>query len=318
MIGLGGRQSRLEAIVQGMEQSLGLQAAQAAAGKDDSDRQKKLGEYVYVAFDTETTGLNHMTDRIVELSGVKFRLNGTILDTFSSLIDPQMEIPAQAAAIHGISQDMVTGQPTEDIVLAKFLAWLDAEHDGHPAQTPVLLAHNASFDAGFLESTLGRLGIAYPKNLILDSLALSRRLAPKSPNHQLRTLVEHLGVESGTYHRALDDSHYVRQVFEKLVALLPPDSTLDELARIGGLTSVESPEARQPKQSFIETIEVAIKGKKKLLLEYNGARSSTRTVTPQAVQKVRGSYYLSAFCHDAQAERSFRLDRIVKLDLVES
>ena len=174
----------------------------------------RLTDMVFVAFDTETTGLSPVACRLVELCGVKFRLDGSELSTFQALIDPQVPIPEAATNVHGITDDMVKGQPGFEDVVPDFMRWATAIEDKQPAvgmNQTVLLAHNAPFDIGFLEVALGKLNLPTPDNLVVDTLPLSRQLVTGSFNHQLKTLVEHLRIAASTYHRALADSQHVRQ-----------------------------------------------------------------------------------------------------------
>src|SRR5438552_1923649 len=101
-----------------------------------------LADLTFVAFDTETTGLSPLASRLVELSGVKFAFDGTVVSTFSTLIDPQSDIPPEATRVHGITDDMVVGQPTCAEAVPQFFAWANGPD-------VVLAAHNAQFDISF-------------------------------------------------------------------------------------------------------------------------------------------------------------------------
>src|SRR5579862_9400645 len=96
----------------------------------------------WVAFDLETTGLYPAGDRIMELGAVKFGLDGQIHGIFQQLVNPGRWIPPHVIGIHGITADMVREQPSSAQALPAFLDFVgDAD---------ALLAHNASFDAGFI------------------------------------------------------------------------------------------------------------------------------------------------------------------------
>ena len=269
----------------------------------------------FVAFDTETTGLSPIGAHLVELSGVKFQTNGQVLSTFSQLIDPEDKIPQEATAIHGITDDMVNGQPTYSTVIPSFFQWI-GQGDA------VLLAHNAAFDLGFLEVALARLNTLPPDYLVLDTLSLSRKLLPEAVNHQLRTLVEHLELSSGGYHRALADSYHVKDLFIRLLGRLADIGTWKELSDICAPMSFNNlqEEARAQLRTMpegFESITQAIDEGLPISLIYQGGQVAKRIVTPQAVHGWRGRYYLSAYCHTVKAERTFRLDRIVSFQLLE-
>ncbi len=269
----------------------------------------------FVAFDTETTGLSPVAARLVELSGVKFRLDGSMISTFSQLIDPQTNIPADATAIHGISDEMVYGQPPVSEVIPQFLDWIGGFD-------VVLLAHNAPFDLGFLEIALARLKVGTPGNPILDTLLLARALLPGAPNYQLRTLVEYLELENGGYHRALADSNHARHLLVKLISMHPDLVTWSHLRAVAEMLSFTDVaeaglEQLMSMPSGFEWIRVAIDGQTPIRFVYRTGRISARTVTPHSVHAWRGNVYLNGFCHMFHAERTFRLDKIIEFELLE-
>jgi DNA polymerase-3 subunit epsilon len=158
----------------------------------------------FVAFDLETTGLFAETDRIVEVGAVRFDATGRELGRFERLVHPGRPMSPAAQAIHGISDAVLAGAPGAAAVLPAFVAWL-----GAPGAT-VLLAHNASFDAGFLGRELARLGHPLPGHRVVDTLAAARRRWPEAPDHRLETLARWLGLDGDGAHRALADSLRVK------------------------------------------------------------------------------------------------------------
>ena len=103
----------------------------------------------FVAFDLETTGLTPVVDRIVEIGAVRFRA-GEVLDTFQTLVDPEMPISPGATGKNGVTDDMVKGQPTIDKVLPGFMDFLGQD---------IPMAHHAPFDVGFLTYDISRLNL---------------------------------------------------------------------------------------------------------------------------------------------------------------
>ncbi len=277
--------------------------------------EQKLCDLTFVAFDTETTGLNPVACRLVELSGVKFKGTGEEISTFSALINPEISIPPQVVAIHGICDEMVAREKTMAQVVPEFFSWAAPEHT-------VLLAHNASFDIGFLEVALCRLSRKVPGHIVVDTLSLARRLLSGCPNYQLKTLVEHLGIAADTYHRALADSFHVRDLFLQLKEHLGAESTLADLLAVSGILKFQDPSSEDPddtrktRPEFV-FLRQAIDSGQDVLIRYSGARKSVRTVTPRVVLYTRGNYYLSAYCHFAQAERTFRVDKIINMEMVD-
>ncbi|HEY9679796.1 MAG TPA: exonuclease domain-containing protein [Drouetiella sp.] len=274
------------------------------------DAYHDLLDIEFVSFDTETTGLSPIAARLVELSGVKFKLGDDRVETFSALIDPECEIPPEASAVHGITQAMVTGCPTFAEVVPQFFSWINNER-------AVLVAHNAPFDIGFLRVAIAKLKMNMPTHYVIDTLSLSRQLLNDAPNHQLGTLVQFLELEEGGYHRALADSHHVRNVLAKLTKT---QETLKHWKDFCDLYSVlkfddeGEVEFQVPEfvQEALDLINLAIDDDSAVAFRYNGL-GRERKVKPQAVIQNRGIHYLTAYCFHFAAERTFRLDRMSKL-----
>ena len=161
-------------------------------------------DVVFVAFDTETTGFSRDDDRLVEIGAVKFRGDGEVLGATNWLVNPQRDIPVPVSLVHGITTDMVSGAPVFAEIWAQF-----SEFCGDA----VLLAHNATFDVGFLQAELVRAGLDAPAIPVVDTLPLFRKWFPRESSHSLGTLTESLGVPGETYHRAEADSFHIANVF---------------------------------------------------------------------------------------------------------
>ena len=164
----------------------------------------------FVAFDLETTGLVARVDRVVEIGAVRFTARGDVVDRFEQLINPGCPMPSAVQAIHGISDADLVSAPFARDVLPRFLAFL-----GRSGST-ALIAHNASFDAGFLGRELARAGHRPPDHRIFDTLALARRRLPELRNHRLDTLADHFRLDRGRLHRALGDSLLVKGLWLQL------------------------------------------------------------------------------------------------------
>jgi len=119
-----------------------------------ADANLPLPNVQFVALDLETTGLYPVSCRIVEFGAVRFKLAKGELHRFEQLVDPECPIPSDATRIHGITDAMVCSMPTVAATLPIFLGFL-----GDP--DTVLLAHNASFDLGFLSFALAKLGMPF-------------------------------------------------------------------------------------------------------------------------------------------------------------
>ena len=162
-----------------------------------------VARVTFVAFDTETTGLDAGYDRIVEIGAVKFK-DGRILESKQWLINPGRRIPYWAEQVHGITTAMVRDAPEFPGVYPEFEDFV---------RGCVLLAHNARFDVGFLAGETRRNRLASPGLPVLDSLRLFRAWFPEAKSHSLEPLADHAGIEPGRFHRAADDSTYVVLLF---------------------------------------------------------------------------------------------------------
>ncbi len=169
-----------------------------------------LNKLTFVGFDIETTGLDPREHEIIEIGAVRFSMEEGLMDTFSSLVAPENPIPPKMTKIHGITNEMVKDAPSIDRVLEDFIGFIGDDP---------LLAHNSQFDAKFIAYYLDQHELSYGKNLIYDTLPLSRKIILDSENHKLPTLVERFKIKVSQAHRALDDSKACMEVFIKLMSL---------------------------------------------------------------------------------------------------
>ncbi|WP_034550254.1 PolC-type DNA polymerase III [Carnobacterium funditum] len=156
----------------------------------------ELAEATYVVFDVETTGLSAVYNKIIELSAVKM-YKGNVIEKFEYFIDPGHPLSQTTINLTGITDDMVRGSKTEKEVLALFEDF---------AKEHILVAHNASFDMGFLNTSNARQGLAENSNPVIDTLELSRFLHPQLKSHRLNTLAKKYGVALEQHHRAIYDA----------------------------------------------------------------------------------------------------------------
>ena len=253
----------------------------------------------YVAFDLETTGLVAQVDRVVEIAAVRFTASGQSVDRFEQLVNPERPMSPGAQAVHGISDADLAGAPVASEVLPRFLAFL-----GDPHST-AMVAHNASFDAGFLGSELRRAGYQAPRHRIFDTLALARRSHPELPSHRLASLASHWGLEAGRMHRAMADSLCVMKLW---LVLEGPATPLPMLVSF----PVHDPRENVPAPHGWEALDLAIALGEAVRIQYDGGTRgvSPRTITPRRFLQKGGETYLVAYCHLDCFDKSFRLDRI--------
>ena len=265
-----------------------------------------LSEVEFVAFDLETTGLFPVVNRIVEFGAVRFRLDGRELGFWEQLVDPECSIPPEVTDIHGITDGMVRGQPTLAQALPTFLDFLGGSG-------AILLAHNAMFDLGFLNFAAAKTGLTLPTNPVIDTLDLARTCFRGAPSCRLADLVVHLGLAESEDHRALSDSRLAMALFTHLVGCMESLRTVEDLIRLSPPLSAENARTHmiEPPVGF-EDLAVAIAEQRTVVIAYDGGTQglADRTVTPRALLQSNGRQYLIAYCHAAEIEKTYRLDRI--------
>jgi DNA polymerase-3 subunit epsilon len=182
------------------------------AGQNAQLDQCALTDLSYTVFDTETTGLEPSAgDEIISLGAVRI-VNNRLLrqETMEQLVDPQRPTSAQSAQIHGLTHEMLRGQPTIDAVLPRFWEF---------CEDTVLVAHNAAFDMRFLQMKEERTGIRFTQP-VLDTLLLSQVLHPNEGSHTLEAIAARLGVPLRDRHTALGDAMVTGEVFLRMITLL--------------------------------------------------------------------------------------------------
>lgn len=170
-----------------------------------------LSRHRTVVLDFETTGLSaNKGDRTIEVGAVALE-GGKIVDSFQSLMNPGCRISAFIENYTGINNAMLKTAPPCEEVTAQLHEFVGDS---------VLVAHNASFDRGFLDAELSRIQ-RQREQPVLCSMRIARRLYPQSPNHKLGTLVTFTGVPvTGAFHRALADAEMTALIWIKMMDLL--------------------------------------------------------------------------------------------------
>lgn len=162
----------------------------------------------FVVFDIETTGLSRDKCEITEIGAVKIK-NGEVIDRFSSFVDPKVHIPEDITKLTGITDEMVKGAPDTEAVLKSF-----ADFVGDAC----IVAHNASFDMGFIREKGKKFGLAFA-NDVLDTLAVARILLPELKKHKLNILADYFGIPL-QHHRAVNDAEATAQILLRFFGIL--------------------------------------------------------------------------------------------------
>jgi DNA polymerase III subunit epsilon len=163
-----------------------------------------------IILDTETTGLNPANgDRIVEIAGVELLNCVPTGATFHRFINPERAIPAEAFAVHGLSDEFLARHPPFREIAEEFLIFIGTDR---------LVIHNAEFDLGFINAELRRLDKPVLTSPVEDTLLLARRRFPGAPA-SLDALCRRFAIDLSRRdkHNALLDCELLAGVYLELI-----------------------------------------------------------------------------------------------------
>lgn len=167
------------------------------------------GPLVFV--DIETTGVSYSRNRVIEVAAIRVE-NNQITDSFTSLIDPQAELPPFISSLTGIYASDLAGAPTFHDIAEELYGIMDGA---------VFVAHNVRFDYGFLKREFADTGRKFNPKL-LCTVRLSRALFPAERHHKLQNLIDRCGIIVESRHRAYDDAkamwHFIQHAQDNFPA----------------------------------------------------------------------------------------------------
>lgn len=255
----------------------------------------------FAFLDLETTGLSPwFGDRICEV-GLVITEGRRIKDTYQTLVNPERELSFGAASTNGLSDAELASAPLFAAV---------ADEVESRLREAVVVCHNAQFDLQFLDNEFRRLGREIQIPNLVDTLMLARTHF-EFPSNTLASIAETLQVKREEEHRALADALTDRAIFFQMMdALKPGNRPLDEYIGIYNSPAWPNDGIQLP----TELGEAIYSGRRVHITYVDGDGERTeRWVTPRQVLGLADYIYLQGFCHMREAERSFRLDRIVEV-----
>jgi DNA polymerase-3 subunit epsilon len=203
-----------------------------------------------IVLDTETTGLDARNHRIVEIGCLELVNLMPTGRTYHQYVNPEMPMPAEAHAVHGLGDEFLADKPVFAEIAEAFLDFIgDAR----------LVIHNASFDMGFLNAELRRLGFPpLPMERALDTLALARERYPGA-QASLDALCRRFEIDNTprTPHGALLDSELLAEVYLELSGGRQPDFVLDDEAGSGDRLAKRERQYREPRPHAASAAELA-------------------------------------------------------------
>ena len=159
----------------------------------------------YIAIDLETTGLNPKTERIIEIGAARVE-DGTVVQTYSTFVNPERELDARIRELTGICDDDLKDAPVLDIVLPELLAFC--------GELP-FLGHHVIFDFSFLKRAAVNRKYTF-EHAGLDTLKICRHFMPEEEKKNLAAACRYFAVDPGESHRALSDALAAHHLYQEL------------------------------------------------------------------------------------------------------
>ncbi|VPA44092.1 DNA polymerase III, alpha subunit [Streptococcus pneumoniae] len=172
-----------------------------------------LSEATYVVFDVETTGLSAIYNDLIQVAASKM-YKGNVIAEFDEFINPGYPLSAFTTELTGITDDHVKNAKPLEQVLQEFQEF---------CKDTVLVAHNATFDVGFMNANYERHGLPKISQPVIDTLEFARNLYPEYKRHGLGPLTKRFGVALEHHHMANYDAEatgrllfiFIKEVAEK-------------------------------------------------------------------------------------------------------
>jgi DNA polymerase-3 subunit epsilon len=256
----------------------------------------------FAFLDFETTGLSPwFGDRVCEV-GIVLTEGKRIRETYETLVNPGRELSPAAANTNGLTDAELATAPPFEAVVDELTGYL---------RDAVVVCHNAQFDLQFLDSEFHRMEMELQIPNLIDTLFIARERFDL-PSNSLRSLAADFHVPVDGARHALADALICRGVFFGMMeALQPPGGKLDDFIGIYNSPTWPNDGIHLPVE-----LNESIQSGKRLRITYVDSKGnrSKRWITPYQVIGLSDYLYLNAYCHLRNAERSFRLDRILDIN----
>lgn len=175
------------------------------------DEESRFFDLPVAVIDVETTGLDPRVDRIIEIAIIHMR-GGEVVDRWSSLLNPEQEVPDEVVKLTGIDPATLVTAPRFAEVAAEVVSRLEGR---------VFVAYNLAFDRAFVSHELERCGHVLPSRHFVDPLIFVRELHKGDGSKRLTAVAERLGIPLASAHRAADDAECAGLVLYALLHRLP-------------------------------------------------------------------------------------------------
>jgi len=265
-----------------------------------------------VAVDLETTGLSPLVDKIIEIAAVKITAEG-VVTTYHQLINPLIDIPEFTIQFHGLRNDDLKMSPTIKKPLKDFWDFVGR----HP-----MIAHNSTFDLGYLIKSSHDFQIEFPPLDIFDSCRYARAVyknKENSPvNFKLSTLSQYVGFEL-QHHVAIEDTYACLKIMAHIAKIETDHKIAMEKSFVFRLSNFNSNDCFNFSTRLKDLADM-VQGKELVQLDYRGGSKvgSTRPVRPIGLMPLPKGPVLFAECLITGMNKSFLLKKIKSFKKLEA
>ncbi|MEG0239210.1 PolC-type DNA polymerase III [Anaerorhabdus sp.] len=236
----------------------------------------------YICFDLETTGLSSFFDHVIEFGGVLIK-NQTVVEHKQLFIKPPVSIPPFIQEKTSITDEMVSGAKTFEEAIDEILDWI---------QDRVLVAHNATFDIGFMNEELKRIGRKPLTNPVIDTLDFARAILSERRTYRLGNIARayRISYDEEVAHRADYDANVLADVF---LAMMHQAKELGATT-VAGLQELQSPQSfAKVRNSHVVVLAKNQAGIKSIYQLVTISNTETIAVFGNANSKANGSEFLA-------------------------
>jgi len=257
-----------------------------------------------VAVDLETTGLSPLVDKIIEIAAVKITSEGLVSE-FHTLINPMIDVPEFTIQFHGLTNDDLKSAPTIKKPLKEFWEFVGR----HP-----MIAHNSSFDLGYLIKSSHDFQIDFPPLDIYDSCRWGRAAyKPREnppENYKLSTLSTYCGFILN-HHVAIEDTYACLKIMANISALGIDQKTPMQKSFVFRLSQFDKSDCFNYSSRLVGLAQL-VQAKELLNLEYKGTtvKLAQRPVRPIGLMPLPRGPVLFAECLLTGMNKSFLLKKI--------
>ena len=177
---------------------------------------------IYAIIDIETTGGRAVRDKITEIA-IVLHDGHKVIDSYETLINPEVPIPYGITELTGITNEMVAGAPRFYEVAKKIVEMTEGA---------IFVAHNVRFDYSFIQEEFKKLGYTYTKPQ-LCTVRLARKAFPGYSSYSLGNLIQVMNLKAGDRHRAMGDTLATLDLFERILAREHTEKDIRQMVNLG-------------------------------------------------------------------------------------